>query len=1299
MGVRRLCSRRRGLALCLALLLTMAMVAMGGLWLQRAMPDHRDEVVRWLDQSLGIAVTLEHLGLHWTWRGPEVVLQEVTVRAVDQQMPIPLHEVRVGFNFWDLLQGRAILPRRMEVRQANLQVERRLDGQWLIQGLELGGQGRDGGPVWKAAMPILERLGEITLSDSTVSLTMTGREIPLQRFTGVDVRLTSAGGRHRLEVISRSAAMLGENFALALDAEGPLAEPHNWIVGLQATLAQASPRDYLEPWLGHWLDLRRSRVSVHFEGRWNPSGSSHFDLLMDVNGMVLPAVDRHAQSQLKRLAGHFVWQGQANDWKLHIQDMQVALDETVWPTSQGELLFRHALATQGAEWAGQMTFLRLQDVERLWIALPPTWRHELARGQASAWESAQLHGNIQDLAFSMESGLDQTPGTLHLAAKFEELAWAPHGSIPGMSGLNGAVQATERGGWLTAVGDTVVFRNPELFAQPWQAGALESELRWERNGKDWHITAPRMVIRHPDLKAQGSLSMVWRAGQRPLLDLQATFQEGNIGALERYLPRRFLPSKTANWLKAAVQDGRIREGQLILRGDLERFPFRNGGGQLKVVADIEEGVLHFHPDWPPLMDIEGQFTFTGTGFRVNARSARSQGLTLAETWVELADYRDLILVAEGKGRGEHQAALNYLAHSPPGKAVQVVLRGAHGTGPVRLDLSLKLPLRNMRQAQVAGVFHWDGARLEQPAWNVALDEIRGSLRFYQDHLEATDIQAQLDGAPVRLQVAALPDAVRAGGFRATQVQLQGELPAALLRRHLTFIDPRTIQGKTNLDAHFDVLPEGRLRWTAHSTMQGLALNWPTPFGKPADGQRPLMLRGQGNATAHRIDVEQGEWLQGALRLTPRETGWGFDRGMIGFAENADDLPNAPGLWIKGRLARLSPMDFAVWRTLWAPGNSTPGRPWRLPVWLGGADLTFGVVEGPGFMQTDVRLALEQKGGSPRLRIEAPALAGNLHLGSTGNPWQVSLSHLDLDELQQSREPRAQVAEPASPAKLDPRTVPPVRLAVAQVRYRGNDLGRMELQLQPIPEGVALNGWTLKGSAVQMNGSGRWIQRGEATRSELNIRLETADLPTLSRRLGYPNAMDARHAAISGRLNWAGPPWQISSTLLQGDFKLEADEGAIYFRETRPTTGVVMSLVGLYDLPRRLTRDFSGVFRPSLPFRRIRGDLHLDHGVIETRKLHLEGPAADVHMTGISDLKKRQFDQELVVTPGLSAGLALAATVAGGPIAGAAVLFGREFWRQPIGQLVQIRYRLEGGFESATLEREQGPFNLPETRSP
>lgn len=1288
-----------GVALCMALLLVVGGIATGAIWLQRAVPNHRAEVVRWLDERLGVAVTLEQLSLHWTWRGLEVVLGDITVRAIDQQTPISLREARIGFDYLALLRGRAALPERVEVRQADLQVERRLNGQWLIQGIPLGGQGQDVGPAWKTAIPVLERLGELTLRDATVSLTMAGREIPVQRFTGVDVRLASAGQRHRVEVSSRSAAMLGENFSLALDAHGPLADPQNWVLQLQATLAQASPSDYLEPWVGRWIDLRHSRLSLDFDGRWDPHGDSQFSLVTDVRGLVLPAVERHAESHLNRLTGLFTWKGQGADWTLAIKDLQFAIDSTSWPTSQGSLRFRRASAAQTEEWAGGLTALRLQDVQRLWIALPTRWRHELTSGQMRAWETNPLHGDIRDLTFVMEQGSDETPGLLNVAAKFQDLGWSPMGAIPGMSGLNGAVQATERGGWLMAGGEAVTFRDPDLFAKSWPAGALESELRWERKGEDWQFTAPQIGIRHPDLKVQGSLAMVWRPGQRPLMDLQAAFQDGNAAVLERYLPRRHLPPATANWLKASVQDGRIHDGQVVLRGDLERFPFRDGGGEFRVIAGIEEGVLRFHPDWPELEAIEGQLTLTGTGFRVDARSARSGGLTLAETRVEVADYRDLVLVAEGQGRGEHQGALDYLAHAPPGKAVRVLLDGARGSGPVRLDLSLRLPLRNMRQARVGGAFHWDGARLEQPVWGVALDEIRGSLKFHEDRLEATDIQARLDGVPVQLQVSALPDAVRPGGFRATQVRLQGSLPAALLRRHLAFLDPRTIQGKTDLDAHFDVLPEGRLRWSARSTMQGLGLNWPAPFGKPAELQRQLVLKGHGDGSRHVIELEQGELIRGSLRLMPRETGWLFDRGVIGFNQGADTLPDLPGLWVRGRLERLTPLDVAAWRSVWAVRGTPSGRPWTLPPWLGGINLAVGMVEGPGLRQAGVQFVLERDGIFPSLRLKAPALEGNIRMGANGNLWLVNLKRLDLDALQQV----AGSGEPATGnlprSTLDPRAVPPVRLAAERVRYRGNDMGRMNLQLQPTREGVALNGWNFEGPAMRLKGSGHWNQVGKETASALEFRMETTDLPTLARRVGHPDAMDARHAAINGQMNWRGAPWEVDSERLRGDIRLEADEGAIYFRETRPTTGVVMGLAGLYDLPRRLTRDFSGVFRPSLPFSRIRGDLHLERGVIETRMLHLEGPAADVRMTGTTNLVKRQFDQELVVTPGLSAGLALAATVAGGPIAGAAVLLGRELWRQPVGRLVQIRYRLEGGFDAATLEREQGPFNLPETGRP
>ena len=1297
--------RRSAAVLCVLMLGVLGVGIGGALWLQREVPQHREELVRWLETSLGVAVTLDHMALHWSWRGPEVALGQVTVRAVDEQTPVAFREVRVGFSFWRLLDGRRAVPSRVEIRQAEIAIERRLDGRWLIQGIPVGSGETDAGPAWKTAVPVLERLGEITLRDSTVSLTMAGREQPFQRFTGVDVHLRSAGTHHRIDVASRSAAMLGRNFMLSLDARGDLAEPQNWVIDAAAELVEAAPKDYFEPWVGRWIDLRGSHWNLRFEGHWDPVGESRLTLSSDLRNIRLPPTATAAASRLDRLSGHFRWQGRAEEWTLHLDDLEVALDGRSWPRVDGNLAVLAPTDTRAGSYEAALSTARLQDVRRVWQAVPPAWRQELAEGADGKPFDHPVEGEVHDVRFAATGGAAQGWEDVRLSARFNGLGWAPLGAIPGFSGLDGEIDADRSGGWVRLGGDAVGFSDPELFEKSWPKGGLQTELQWERDGDVWKLWSPVIRIRHPDLNADGTLALAIPAGRRPAIDLQVDFRDGNAAALDRYLPRHHLPEPTARWLRSAILDGRIRDGRLRLQGDLQRFPFRDGGGTFEVVAHVEDGALRFDPHWPVMEAVDADLTFTGTGFRVNARSARSHGMVLEQTTVEMADYGEQVLTAVGRGQGDHQAALDYLSHSPPGQAVRVLLDGARGSGPVRLDLALRLPLHAMDDASVDGAVHWDGARFTQPAWRVGLDDIRGSLRFHEDRLEAKDVDARLDGEPIRVQVSPIEDLRKPRGFRPTRVQMRGRVPAAVLRRELDFLDPRTMQGATGFEADLSVLGGGRLEWSIRSPLIGMKLDWPTPLGKSADEERALVIEGNGDADRHLIQVNQGEGrLHGLLRLQQDGDGWSFDRGSVGVDQRVERLPDQPGLWIRGALERLDLGDVGRWASVWAPAapdaaNRKTG--WTLPAWFGGGQLNLGVVEWKSLRQNDVQLALVRDGAAPSLQVRAPALDGVLRRAGDA-VWQAELRWLDLDALIPPRSPDVEsgaIAPSVAVSTFDPRQVPALRLRVDRLRYRGSDLGRLGLQIEPVADGVALSRGVLESTLLQARGSGEWRLQGSRAQTSVRLEMETADLPTLARRLGYPDAIEARKATLTADLDWTGAPWDMTLRQTTGNFKLGAEDGSIIFREARPTTGIVMSLAGLYDLPRRLTRDFSGVFRPSLPFDTIRGDLSLRGGVIETRLLELKGSAADVRMSGTSDLVRRRFDQELVVTPSLSAGLAIAATVAGGPIAGAAVLMGRELLRQPISRLVQIRYRFAGDFDAATLEREQGPFNLPEVRRP
>jgi uncharacterized protein YhdP len=71
---------------------------------------------------------------------------------------------------------------------------------------------------------------------------------------------------------------------------------------------------------------------------------------------------------------------------------------------------------------------------------------------------------------------------------------------------------------------------------------------------------------------------------------------------------------------------------------------------------------------------------------------------------------------------------------------------------------------------------------------------------------------------------------------------------------------------------------------------------------------------------------------------------------------------------------------------------------------------------------------------------------------------------------------------------------------------------------------------------------------------------------------------------------------------------------------------VFGLLSLQTLPRRLTLDFSDVFKKGLTFDRIKGSFLLERGDAYTTNLYLDGPAARIDISGRTGLAVNDYDQ-------------------------------------------------------------------------
>ena len=98
---------------------------------------------------------------------------------------------------------------------------------------------------------------------------------------------------------------------------------------------------------------------------------------------------------------------------------------------------------------------------------------------------------------------------------------------------------------------------------------------------------------------------------------------------------------------------------------------------------------------------------------------------------------------------------------------------------------------------------------------------------------------------------------------------------------------------------------------------------------------------------------------------------------------------------------------------------------------------------------------------------------------------------------------------------------------------------------------------------------------------------------------------------------------------------------------------MLGLISLAEIPRRLSLDFSDFFQKGFGFNTMSGEFVFADGRASTDLLLINGPAAEIRVSGSTDLRLQQYDQRIEVLPKAGGALPVIGAIAGGPV-GAAV---------------------------------------------
>lgn len=1248
----------------------------------------RPEIVDWISASIGMPVSIADLDVRWRRFGPYLAINDVALFEQPGGPPVAhLEQAEVGINLLrSIVRGKIVID-TVVVSGIRITVIRKADNSLAVAGI---GMPQPGGAAPMASAALVQWL----LTQSRLALEQaevvwydeTGEREPL-RFRYVNVELRNDGVRHQVSGSAQLPVALGRRISFALDLHGDLLAAGAWSGegyvsggGLQVSrwfrqltyggLVLASGTAELTAWM-RWKNGQLQRAEGFtslFDARLDvapgadagsASTSGDSQSVPETASAPVGAENRESIS-LSAVSGRFAWTRIGDGWRLAVNDFVVDSGGRSWPYSDFTLA-----SSGGADSVlrGRIAYLDIGDLRRLILAsdlITPQVREALSALRPS--------GALHDIQLVLPDGKVAERGR-YINAQFVDLHTEPWRRIPGITGFDGRVVMSDDGGSVyfdTAGG---ALRSDHIFRNDLAVDSLRGRLDWRKAANGWHVRADDIEAVNQDLSTRMVAAIdIPGGGASPRLGVYATFRAGSVEHKDRYLPAGIMRDTAVHWLDRAIVSGSVPRGTLLIHGPLDRFPFDGGSGRFAVEFDVEDGILEYAPGWPRIEEIAADVEFDGRSMKLFAPRGMTLSTELLHVTARIPNLaaKPAQLEIDGDARGGSADALRFLRESPLHERFAAYVDHGAAEGDSALRLSLKIPLVHQPAVRVAGVLTMTNSRLSFGDGGVAIDDVNGDFSFTHTGLNAKEVHGRILGMDATFGV----EARARQGTRLTEVSATGH---ASDEQVAAFLPPalRRLKGSTDWTAHME-LPEavagrtvsGALR--IDSNLRGLAIELPPPIGKSAAERLPFQLY---MTVPRQPDIPLRARLGNRLRAAfVLDTEMKLTRGTVGLGNEAVKLEEHPGLHIVGKASYLS---YSDWSAVLAP---------KAGVGQGGAnvtsiDLRADVAEALGQKFHRASVKGERMPEAWQLDVDSEEVAGRIEVPmAEGRPVRMDLAHLELPALVREKGEHG----------LDPRDLPPLLLDSKKFSYGDIAYGSLKLTASRHNDGLRLENLSLKSDWMDLDARGDWVSVNDEQYSSFNIMARSKNIGAALARLGYGGTLSKGEGSFDIVARWNGPPTAFALERLDGDLAMNIKNGRLL--DVDPGAGRIFGLISLQALPRRLSLDFSDIFKKGFTFDSIEGNFKIKEGQARTEDLHMDGPSARIEARGLVDLARGQYDQQITVLPHLTSSLPLAGAVAGGIGVGAAILIVERMLRPNIEKSARIEFHVTGPWDNPVVER-------------
>ncbi|MBE9516304.1 MAG: hypothetical protein IME93_04950, partial [Proteobacteria bacterium] len=832
----------------------------------------------------------------------------------------------------------------------------------------------------------------------------------------------------------------------------------------------------------------------------------------------------------------------------------------------------------------------------------------------------------------------------------------------------------------------------KMFREPLEIDRLSGQVRLTRGEAQWEISFDDIDVSNRDLKLHANtlirLFDVDDSGHReaPYINTRVDIIGGRGLRAGRYFPVNVLKPNLLGWLDRSIKDGRIVGGHAIFEGKANEFPFRNNNGLFEVKADIRKGVLKFLPGWPTLRDIDMSLMFRGTSMNVTARSASINGMKMRQVSVTAKDFSD----PQGR-RLQINGSINGSALSLMGIINQVRTTGHTGawaraipegvtlTGRNRVRLSLDFDPKTPEGIRIAGDYRPDGVRLNLAGIGLKGSNIGGVIKFDEHGASTGNVFATMLGDRAWFAI----DRTRTADKKySVSVNATGGITAAGIAENYGPWLRKYLAGQGQWHGKL-VYTDGRPWLNIEADLDRLRSDLPAPLYKSAKTPARLTVATlSASIDDYSLEADIPGLISVKSHLRRRDDRWRHDRTAIGIGKHAALIASEPGVNIAVSADKL---DLDAWRHQFTQLGTTDGT--------GSAVFDSLQIDTNHLSLFDRHFGRSSIVLKPQAERWLLALDGE-HVVGTVNYRPGGRRGIIDAELTRLEVPAETYRQPRY--EFDVRSMPEMRVHSQETIYGDMNLGSMQLKAVDTTTGWNIEHARFDSNELHITLWGELKRMGGRNHGDMSITVSSSDLGKALVRLAIPGQVQSGKAYMNATLAWNGVK-EYSLSSAHGKFKIKAEDGSILKLEQG--AGKMLGIFDLNAFARYARLDFSTVFGQGYAFDLAKGSFELERGHIYTRDLKVEGPSADMAISGRVGIVDEDYDFVVGINPSVSDTLAFASWGLGVPQVGAAILLFNRLFKEDIKESGRLTYLVQGSWDKPEVKRIEKSSGNKESVSP